>query len=226
MRKIIGAPEELYTKIAAEFAEAVKKNPNAAFAFTAVDVPSGVLEAIAASGADFSKAQAFNACEYVGEAAAGEHSQAAALNALLYEKTPFAAVHVPADGEDYDAAIREAGGLALVLLGIGERGHVAFCEPGAEFGSETFTMKLADVTRKNAAEEFGSLDVAPTHGVTMGISTLLAAKRILLIACGSEKANAAQKTIEGRPETFIPASFLQLHTDVTVYLDPDAASKL
>ena len=145
---------------------------------------------------------------------------------MLYEKTPFADVHVPAEGEDYDTAIRAAGGLDLVLLGIGERGHVAFCEPGAEFGSETFTMKLADITRKLASEEFGSLDDTPTHGVTMGISTLLAAKRILLIACGEEKANAVQKTIEGRPETFIPASFLQLHTDVTVFLDPDAASKL
>ena len=225
MRKIIGAREELYGKIAAEFAEAVQKKPNAAFAFTTVDVPAGALEAIAASGADFSGAQAFNACEYVGEAAEGEHSQAAKLNALLYEKTPFAAVHVPAE-EGYDADIRAAGGLDLVLLGIGERGHIAFCEPGAEFGSETFTMKLADITRKQAAEEFGSLDETPTHGITMGISTFLAAKHILLIACGEEKANAVQKTLEGRPETFIPASFLQLHTDVTVYLDPDAASKL
>ena len=225
MRKITGVPEELFAKIAAEFAEAVQKNPNAAFAFTTVDVPAGALEAISASGADFSGAQAFNACEYVGEAAKGEHSQAAKLSALLYEKTPFAAVHVPAE-EGYDAAIRAAGGLDLVLLGIGERGHIAFCEPGAEFGSETFTMKLADITRKQAAEEFGSLDETPTHGITMGISTFLAAKRILLIACGEEKANAVQKTLEGRPETFIPASFLQLHTDVTVYLDPDAASKL
>ena len=226
MRKITGAPEELYAMIAAEFTAAAEKNPNAAFAFTAVDVPEGAIEAIAASGADFSKAQAFNACEYVGEAAEGEHSQAAKLNALLYEKTPFAAVHVPAEGEGYDAAIREAGGLDLVLLGIGGRGHIAFCEPGAEFGSETFTMKLADITRKQATEEFGSIDETPTHGVTMGISTFLAAKRILLIACGEERANAVQKTIEGRPETFIPASFLQLHTDVTVFLDPDAASKL
>ena len=88
MRIIIGAPEELYAKIAAEFAAAAEKNPSGAFAFTAVDVPAGALEAIAASGADFSAAQAFNACEYVGEAAAGEHSQAAALNAALYVQMP------------------------------------------------------------------------------------------------------------------------------------------
>ena len=60
----------------------------------------------------------------------------------------------------------------------------------------------------------------------MGIATLLGAKRILLVACGEDKANAAQKTIGGRPESFIPASFLQLHTDVTVFLDEAAASKL
>ena len=69
MRKIIGSPEELYAKIAAEFSAAVEKNPSAAFAFTSVDVPAGALDAIAASGADFSKAQAFNACEYAGAAA-------------------------------------------------------------------------------------------------------------------------------------------------------------
>ena len=226
MRKIIGTMEELSARIAEEFAAAAAKKPDAAFAFTAVDVPPEVLEAIAASGADFSKAQAFNACEYIGAAADGPLSQAAALQAHLYSKTAFSAVHVPAEGTDYDAVIREAGGLELALLGIGERGHVAFCEPGAEFGSGTFTMKLADITRKQASELFGSLEETPTHGVTMGISTLLSAKRILLVACGEEKANAAQKTMEGRPETFIPASFLQLHTDVTVYLDPDAASKL
>ena len=226
MRKIIGTQQELFEKIAAEFAAAAEKNPKAAFGFAAVDVPIGALEAIAASGADFSQAQAFNACEYAGEAANGPASQAAKLQSALYDKTSFAAVHVPAEGEDYDAAIREAGGLDLVLLGIGERGHVAFCEPGADFGSGTFTMKLADVTRRNASEEFGSLDDTPTHGVTMGIATFLKAKRILLIACGEDKANAAQKTLEGRPETFIPASFLQLHTDVTMYLDEGAASKL
>lgn len=226
MRKVVGAPEELFEKIAAEFAAATQKKPDAAFGFTAVDVPPEALETIAASGADFSKAAAFNACEYLGEAAESAHAQAAALKSNLYEKTPFASVHVPAEGEDYDGAIRAAGGLELVLLGVGERGHVAFCEPGASFGSETYTARLADITRKLASEQFGSLDETPTHGVTMGIATLLNAKRILLIACGEEKASAVQKTVLGRPQTYIPASFLQLHADVTIYLDPAAASGL
>ena len=90
----------------------------------------------------------------------------------------------------------------------------------------THENKLADVTRNALAEAFGGIDNVPTHGVTMGIATILAAKQIMLLAFGEDKANAAQKTLEGRPETFIPASFLQLHTDVSVYLDSAAASKL
>jgi glucosamine-6-phosphate deaminase len=128
--------------------------------------------------------------------------------------------------EDYDAAIRAVGGMDLVILGLGERGHIAYDEPGVDFGAPTHENKLADVTRNALAESFGGLDAVPTHGVTMGIATILAAKRIMLLAFGENKANAAQKTLEGRPETFIPASFLQLHTDVSVYLDHAAASKL
>ena len=144
MRKIVLDREALCARVAEEFAAAAARRPDGAFGFTAVDVPPEALEAIAASGADFSKAAAFNACEYVGPAAEGEASQASKLRKLLYDRTPFAAVHVPAEGIDYDAAIRAAGGLELVLLGVGERGHVAFCEPGADFSGNTGVMKLAE----------------------------------------------------------------------------------
>lgn len=221
MRQIIGSPAELGRKIAKQLGAAVEKNPKAAFAFAAVDVPRAVYAAIAESGVDFSGCTAFNACEYDGVT-----KQLDVLKEELFDKTPFAAVQTPAEGEDYDAAIRAAGGLEIVVLGLGERGHVAFCEPGVDFGSATYHSKLAEVTRKNAAEEFGGLEMVPTHGLTIGMGTILSAKRVLLVACGEDKANAVQKTLTGRPETFIPASFLQLHTDVEVYLDEAAASKL
>ena len=146
MRKIVLDREALCARVAEEFAAAAARRPDGAFGFTAVDVPPEALEAIAASGADFS--------------------------------------------------------------------------------GNTGVMKLAEVTRRIAQADFADPGDVPTHGVTMGIGTLLAAKRILLVACGEDKANAAQKTLEGRPESFIPASFLQLHTDVTLLLDPDAASRL
>lgn len=226
MKMIVLEQEALFKSIAAEIAAVVEKKPDAVIGITAVDVPEQLLDAIASCGTDYSGVTAFNACEYIGEAADGIHSEAQRLREALYEKTSFHAVFVPADGTDYENAIRAAGGLDLVLLGIGERGHVAFCEPGADFSSGTYTVKLADVTRKQAADRFGSLEETPTHGITMGIGTLLNARRILLVACGADKANAAQKTIQGRPENYIPASFLQLHSDVTVYLDPEAAEKL
>ena len=92
---------------------------------------------------------------------------------------PFAAVHAPdpdADAEhaaDYDAAIQAAGGLDLVILGLGERGHVAFNEPGAGFGEKTHIAKLAEVTRAAIAPDFGSLEQTPKQGITIGIHTIL-----------------------------------------------------
>lgn len=226
MKTIIGTTEEIAQKIAQRIAQLLAQKPEAVLGFTAVDVPEAVHAALAASGASFEKAVAFNACEYVGEAAQGAQSQRALMQARLYDKTPFAAVHAPETEMDYDAEIQSAGGLDLVLLGIGERGHVAFDEPGASFGARTGVTKLADVTRATIADVFGGAEQTPEQGVTMGIGTILDARTILLVATGKEKANAVQKTLEGRPESFIPASFLQLHTDVEVYLDHDAASLL
>lgn len=226
MKTIVGTTEEISQKLAQRLAQLLAQKPEATLGFTAVDVPEAVYAALAASGVSFEKAAAFNACEYVGEAAQGAQSQRAAMQKLLYDQTPFAAVYTPEPESDYDAQIKADGGLDLVLLGIGERGHVAFNEPGAAFGSRTGVTKLADVTRAAIADAFGGVEQTPEQGVTMGIGTILDAKTILLVAVGKDKANAVQKTLEGRPESFIPASFLQLHTDVEVYLDHDAASLL
>lgn len=226
MKTIIGTTEEIAQKLAQRIAQLVAQKPEAALGFTAVDVPEQVYTALAASGACFEKTEAFNVCEYVGEAAQGAQSQRAMMQALLYDKAAFASVHTPEPETDYDAEIRAAGGLDLVLLGIGERGHVAFDEPGASFGARTGVTKLADATRAAVADAFGGVEQTPEQGVTMGIGTILDAKTILLVATGKDKANAVQKTLDGRPESFIPASFLQLHTDVEVYLDHDAASLL
>lgn len=105
---------------------------------------------------------------------------------VLTAAKPFAAEHAPdpgADAEhaaDYDAAIQAAGGLDLVILGLGERGHVAFNEPGAGFGEKTHIAKLAEVTREAAAPAFGSLEQTPEQGITIGIHTILGAKKIVL----------------------------------------------
>lgn len=225
MRQIIDETKVVCSKAAAEVAQLVQKKPNAVIGITAVDMPEAFFDALSKSGVSFAETTFCNACELSGEAGEGAFSQQAKLRALLYDAVSPKAVLLPTQ-EDYDGAIRAAGGLDLVVLGLGERGHIAYNEPGVDFGAGTHENKLADVTRKALETEMGDPEAVPTHGVTMGIATIFAAKRVLLVAVGADKANAAQKTLEGRPETFIPASFLQLHTDVTVYMDTDAASKM
>ena len=213
MKTIIGTKADVVKELTAQVAAVLASKPEANIAISAVDLPAEVLDALAASDIAFDRA--------VGTA----------FSPLTAEK-PFAAVHAPdpdADAEhaaDYDAAIQAAGGLDLVILGLGERGHVAFNEPGAGFGEKTHIAKLAEVTREAIAADFGTLEQTPEHGITIGIHTILGAKKILLVGFGARCAKAANATLTGRPETFIPASFLQLHTDVEVYLDADAAAQL
>ena len=230
MKTIIGTKADVTKELTAQVADVLARKPDANIAISVVDLPAEVLDALAASDIAFDKATLFQACEYCGAAGKGAHAVGAAFSPLTAAK-PFAAVHAPdpdADAEhaDYDAAIQAAGGLDLVILGLGERGHVAFNEPGAGFGEKTHIAKLAEVTREAIAADFGTLEQTPEHGITIGIHTILGTKKILLVGFGARCAKAANATLTGRPETFIPASFLQLHTDVEVYLDADAAAQL
>ena len=221
MKTIIGTKADVAKELTAQVAAVLASKPEANIAISAVDLPAEVLDALAASDIAFDRAALFQACEYCGAAGKGAHAVGTAFSPLTAAK-PFAAEHAA----DYDAAIQAAGGLDLVILGLGERGHVAFNEPGAGFGEKTHIAKLAEVTREAIAADFGTLEQTPEHGITIGIHTILGAKKILLVGFGARCAKAANATLTGRPETFIPASFLQLHTDVEVYLDADAAAQL
>lgn len=156
MKTIIGTKQNVTKELTALVADVLAHKPEANIAVSAVDLPEEVLGALAKSDLAFDKATLFQACEYCGAAGKGAHAVGAAFQVLTAVK-PFAAVHAPdpdADAEhaaDYDAAIQAAGGLDLVILGLGERGHVAFNEPGAGFGEKTHIAKLAEVTREAAA---------------------------------------------------------------------------
>ena len=139
MKTIIGTQTDVIKELTAQVADVLARKPEANIAISAVDLPAEVLGALAASDIAFDKATLFQACEYCGAAGKGAHAVGAAFSPLTAAK-PFAAVYAPdpdADAEhaaDYDAAIQAADGLDLVILGLGERGHVAFNEPGAGFG--------------------------------------------------------------------------------------------
>lgn len=145
-------------------------------------------------------------------------------------------IHIP-DGEiskenikahcsQYEQQIEEAGGIDLQILGIGNNGHIGFNEPGSSIYSRTRLVTLDNSTRIANAYEFANISLVPRLAITMGISTILKAKRIILMAWGSGKAPVVQKSVEGHVDEQIPASLLQQHNDCTFVLDELAAAEL
>ena len=126
----------------------------------------------------------------------------------------------------YEQAIADAGGIDLQLLGLGRTGHIGFNEPGSGAGSRTRLIHLDRVTLKDAASDFFGEENVPTRAMTMGVGSILDARRVVLMAFGEGKARVAAGAIEGEITETIAASFLQQHADATVYLDEGAAASL
>lgn len=126
----------------------------------------------------------------------------------------------------YEENIQKAGGIDFQLLGIGRTGHIGFNEPGSNVNSATRMVTLNKVTKTDAASSFGGYKNVPEKAITMGVGTVLSARRIVLLAWGEAKASIIEKTIEGEISTQIPATFLQEHNNTTFVIDQTAASKL
>lgn len=145
-------------------------------------------------------------------------------------------IHIP-DGEvkssqvrsfcqEYEAKIGALGGLDFQLLGIGRTGHIGFNEPGSNQNSRTRLVNLDHITREDAAEGFQGLEFVPKRAITMGIATVLSAKRVVLMAWGQKKSAVIQQAVEGAITSTLPSSFLQLHKNTTLVLDEEAAADL
>jgi glucosamine-6-phosphate deaminase len=129
--------------------------------------------------------------------------------------------------DDYERAIRSAGGVDLQLLGIGTDGHIGFNEPGSSLASRTRIKTLTQQTRHDNARFFDdAVDDVPWHVVTQGIGTILEARHLVLLAFGDEKAAAVASAVEGPVTAMVPASALQLHPHATVVVDEGAVSEL
>ena len=129
-------------------------------------------------------------------------------------------------GADYEKAIAESGGVDVQILGIGTDGHIGFNEPGSSFASVTRVKTLTEQTRKDNARFFASEDDVPMHCITQGLSTILKARHLLLLAFGEGKADALAGAVEGPVSASNPGSAIQLHPHVTVLVDEAAASRL
>lgn len=127
---------------------------------------------------------------------------------------------------EYERQIEAVGGLDLQILGIGRTGHIGFNEPGSAPNSGTRLVTLDDLTRRDAARDFGGKQNVPTKAITMGIGTIFKAREIILMAWSGKKASIIKKAVEGEISSDVPATYLQLSQNVEFILDEDAASEL
>lgn len=185
---------------------------------------------------DFRRVSTFNLDEYVGLDPTHPSSYAAYMrqNFLQYINIQFSNVHIPNGTatdlisccNDYEKLIKNAGGIDLLFLGIGTDGHIGFNEPTSSFRSKTRLKMLTDQTRKDNSKYFKSMADVPEYVITMGIATIMEARRIVLLAFGKKKADIVAAMIEGPLASMVPASILQMHEKTMIILDDEAASKL
>lgn len=187
---------------------------------------------------DFSHVVAFNLDEYFPMLPDSIHSYHRYMWENFYDHVniPRENVHIPRGDisredvgthcREYEAAIQEAGGIDLQLLGIGRTGHIGFNEPGSGRESRTRLVPLDTVTRKDAAADFFGEENVPREAITMGVGTILEAREIVLLATGEHKAAIMRRAVEGPMSREVAATFLQEHPNATIYLDGAAASEL
>jgi glucosamine-6-phosphate deaminase len=193
------------------------------------------LSALAGAGqADLSQATTFNLDEFLGLPADHPGSYRQYMDAHLFRRVPSGPAHihfldgaardVDAECRRYEVAIADAGGIDLQILGIGSNGHIGFNEPGPHLIARTHRVVLRPETRRaNLALFGGVLEHVPTEALSMGMATILQARRLVLLATGRSKAACVRGMIDGPLTTLLPASFLQLHRDTEVLLDEAAA---
>lgn len=189
-----------------------------------------------ANEVDFSLVRSFNLDEYVGISGDNINSYRYYMNHHLFDNINIdkrntnvpngMAEDLQAEGIDYDEKIDACGGLDIQLLGIGRSGHIGFNEPLSSFSSRTRPKCLTPTTVEQNAPLFTDGSEMPKRAMTMGVGTILGAKRLLLLATGAEKADIIAKAVEGPMTSMISATALQMHPAAIVIVDAAAAAKL
>lgn len=191
----------------------------------------------AAGRLSFGRARGFTLDEYVGLPADHPERYRTVIDTVFVSRVDFApgavqgpdglATDIPAACAQYEDAIAEAGGVDLQILGIGTDGHIGFNEPGSSLASRTRIKTLTRQTRIDNARFFDDdIEQVPTHCLTQGLGTIMAARHVILVATGRSKAEAVHHLVEGSVSAMWPASILQHHPHVTVLLDGAAARRL
>lgn len=202
------------------------------------DTPTGMYEELVQlynqGLIDFSKVITFNLDEYYGLPPDHPGSYHRYMREKLFGHVNIqeANIHIP-DGvakdieeecRRYEEEMHRYGGIDLQILGIGPNGHIGFNEPGSDWGMTTGLVKLSEETRRRVSRHFRDPTEVPTQAITMGIKTIMRARKILLLASGKEKAKTTTEALKGPVTKKVPASILQLHPMVTAILDKAAGS--
>ena len=231
--------EEMSDKAFEVMKDVVANNPKCVLGLATGSSPIGMYQRMIKdhkeNGTSYAEVTTFNLDEYCGLPKSHPESYYSFMHRNLFSGLNIKEenVHIPEDGEDkeakckeYDAAMEEYS-VDIQVLGIGSNGHIGFNEPGTPFDIKTHIVTLKESTRKDNARFFNdNIDEVPTHAITMGIDTIMHAKKILVVASGANKADAVAAMINGPKDVECPASVLQDHPNVVVVVDEAAASKL
>ena len=201
---------------------------------TMTEVYKYLVELLEKNQLDVSHVETFNLDEYVGLKASHQQSYHTYMNKVLFEQYPHFVknhIHIPdglsenleAEAERYNNLLDERGPIDIQILGIGENGHIGFNEPGTDFNSETHVVNLTESTIKANSRFFDNEKDVPRQAVSMGVKSILKAKRIILLAFGPKKKEAISKLLNEQVTEDVPATILHTHPNVEVYVDDEAA---
>ena len=227
---VVNTYEELSNKAADLIAAQILVKPHCVLGLATGSSPVGTYKRLIADNQagklDFSTVTSVNLDEYVGLDGSNDQSYRYFMNNNLFDHVNIdkdktfvpngCATDLKAEGEAYDTMIRDLGGIDLQLLGIGLDGHIGFNEPDYYFTGPTHEVKLDESTIRANARFFASEDEVPKTAITMGMQSIMQAKKVLLIANGAAKKAIIEKAFFGPIDPQVPASILQLHPDVTV----------
>ena len=236
---VLDGSDDVAAALAERVASTLQAKPDAVLGLasgrTPVDGYAELCRIHAAGNTDWSRASTFNLDEFAGIDGRHPGSFRTFMERHLFEGVNLrperihflngVAADLNAECDRYEAAIAAAGGIDLQLLGIGTNGHIGFNEPGDDLPVRTHRVRLMESTRRDNAMLFGNdPSRVPAEALSMGIGTILRARRIVLVATGGKKAECIRQATGGRLTTRVPASMLQVHEDVEVILDREAAS--
>ena len=238
--KIFQTQEQLNEAAADLICKIVREQPSPILGLATGSTPVGIYETLvrryAAGEVSFGNVTTFNLDEYVGLPIDHPQSYHSFMRKHLFDHVDIPAEHrylpdgnsgdLTLEAKRYNDLLNQTGQIDLQLLGIGHNGHIGFNEPSHDLLSGTHVVQLQEATRQANARFFSSLEEVPTHAITMGIGSILKAKTILLVVRGADKALIIRRALYDPISTERPASLLQTHADLHVYLDAEAGGEL